>query len=148
MNDDTNFGKIREFFWPIHNHELKKFLPIGLMMLLILFNYTILRSSKDALVISAGGASVIPFLKGYIVLPASIIFVMIYAKLVDLFDREKIFYIVISFFLIFYAIFALVLYPNREILHPSNDLIRDLKSSYPVFKDFISIFATWSFSLY
>ena len=61
MNDDTNFGKIREFFWPIHNYEPKKFLPIGLMMLLILFNYTILRSSKDALVISAGGASVILF---------------------------------------------------------------------------------------
>ena len=65
------FSKLREFFWPIYNDELKKFLPMCFMMFFILFNYTILRGSKDALVVSAGGASVLPFLKG-IILPLGI----------------------------------------------------------------------------
>ena len=40
------FSKIRAFFWPIHGYELKKFLPMGLMMFCALFNYTIVRNAK------------------------------------------------------------------------------------------------------
>lgn len=142
------FGKIRSFLWPIHGYELRKFLPMGFMMFFILFNYTILRNSKDALVVSAGGASVIPFLKGYIVFPASILFVLIYSKLVDTLKKEHVFYSVVSFFLIFYTLFAAVIYPNKEILHPSPEMIAGLKESFPALVHFISIFETWSFSLY
>ena len=45
--------------------ELKKVLPLGLMFFFILFNYTILRDTKDVLVVTApgSGAEIIPFLK-------------------------------------------------------------------------------------
>lgn len=44
---------------------IKKLLPLGLMLFCILFNYTILRDTKDVLVVTApnSGAEIIPFLK-------------------------------------------------------------------------------------
>ena len=58
------FGKVRSILWPIHSYELKKVIPMVLLFFFILFNYTILRDTKDALVVTApgGGAEVIPFL--------------------------------------------------------------------------------------
>ena len=42
---------------------LKKIVPLGLMFFCILFNYTILRDTKDVLVVTAKGSSaeIIPF---------------------------------------------------------------------------------------
>ena len=44
--------------------RLKKILPLGAVLFFILFNYTILRDTKDVLVVTApgGGAEMIPFL--------------------------------------------------------------------------------------
>ncbi|KAF4366771.1 hypothetical protein G4B88_022064, partial [Cannabis sativa] len=44
---------------------LKKIIPLGLMFFCILFNYTILRDTKDVLVVTAKGSSaeIIPFLR-------------------------------------------------------------------------------------
>ena len=44
---------------------LKKIIPLSLMLFCILFNYTILRDTKDVLVVTApnSGAEIIPFLK-------------------------------------------------------------------------------------
>jgi len=44
---------------------IKKIIPLGLMFFCILFNYTILRDTKDVLVVTAKGSSaeIIPFLK-------------------------------------------------------------------------------------
>jgi ATP:ADP antiporter, AAA family len=52
----------------------------GLMFFCILFNYTILRDTKDVLMITAhkSGAEVIPFIKTYCNLPAAIVSVVIY----------------------------------------------------------------------
>ena len=49
------FGKVRSILWPIHSYELKKLVPMVLLFFLILFNYTILRDTKDALVVTAPG---------------------------------------------------------------------------------------------
>lgn len=50
--------------WPSPK-TLKKLLPLGSMLFCILFNYTILRDTKDVLVVTApnSGAEIIPFLK-------------------------------------------------------------------------------------
>ena len=79
----AEFGKWRSFFWPVHNFELKKLLPMFFLFFFINFNYTILRDTKDALIVTApgSGAEAIPFLKVWGVLPAAILFMLIYAKL-------------------------------------------------------------------
>ena len=53
--------------------ERKKLVPLASMFFFILFNYTILRDTKDVLMITAkkSGAEVIPFIKTYVNLPVS-----------------------------------------------------------------------------
>ncbi|HFL8824225.1 MAG TPA: Npt1/Npt2 family nucleotide transporter [Candidatus Azoamicus sp. OHIO1] len=152
MSDNTinqpEFSRWRKLLWPIHNYELKKFLPLGLIMFSILFNYTLLRDTKDTLVVNAAGAGVIPFLKFYCVTPAAIAFVIIYAKLCNILEREKVFYAVVTPFLIFFAAFAFIIYPNFDALHPSQNTINQLNANYPTFSGFISIAGFWSYSLF
>ena len=77
------FGKVRSFLWPIHNFELKKLIPMILLFFFILFNYTILRDTKDSLIVTApgSGAEAIPFLKVWGVLPSAVLF-MIFSTVV------------------------------------------------------------------
>src|SRR5271156_675041 len=106
------FGKWRSFFWPVHSFELKKLLPMFFLFFFISFNYTILRDTKDTLIMTApgSGAEAIPFLKVWGVLPFAIIFTIIYAKLSNVLSKQKLFMSVLAFFLVFFALFALVLY--------------------------------------
>lgn len=155
MSSNTNqaavepeFGPIRKMLWPIHNYELKKFLPLGLIMFCILFNYTLLRDTKDTLVVNASGASAITFLKLYCVTPCAILFVIFYAKLTNMMKRENVFYTVVTPFLIFFGLFGFVLYPNLEALHPSQEMLASITASYPRLSGFVDIFAYWSYSLF
>lgn len=139
----------RALLWPIHNHELKKFLPLAFIMFCILFNYTLLRDTKDTIVVnSPAGAAAISFLKLYCVTPAAILFVIFYAKLTNILSRENVFYAVVMPFLIFFGAFAFVIYPNLEALHPNPESIAALKASYPALTGFIDIYAYWAFSLF
>jgi AAA family ATP:ADP antiporter len=115
------FGKWRSFFWPVHGFELKKLLPMFFLFFFINFNYTILRDTKDALIVTApgSGAEAIPFLKVWGVLPAAIIFMLIYSKLSNIMSKPKLFYTNIAAFIAFFGLFALVLYPYRDALHPT-----------------------------
>ncbi len=116
---DLEFTGMRKIFWPIHGHELKKFLPMVLMMFAFLFNYTIMRDTKDTLIVNAAGAEAIPFLKFWGTLPMSILFVIIYAKLSNILKPEKLFYTIIAPFFIFFACFGFLIYPNIELLCPT-----------------------------
>ena len=120
MTSDTSFNKLRGFFWPIHRHECKKLLPMMLMLFLICFNHSVLRNVKDAVVITAkaSGAEVIPFIKVWVLLPMAVLFTLIFTKLSNRFSQEKVFYIVITFYLSFFAIFTFLFYPLRDWLHP------------------------------
>jgi len=138
-------SKIKEAVWPIHRHELKLFAPMALMMFCILFNFSALRSVKDALVIPALGAEVISFLKLWIVLPAALIFTLLYVKLSNVFSAERVFYIVVSSFLVIFWIFTYIIYPNQELSHPSPELIARLIQEFPNFKWFIKIASKWGY---
>lgn len=118
------------------------------MMFFVLFNYTVLRNTKDALVVTSVGPEVIPFLKGIVIMPIAILFVTLYAKLSNVLKRESLFYGGIWFFLIFFLIFALLLYPNRDVLHPSPETIHHLKTTFPNFQHFFSILEVWTLSLF
>ena len=138
-------SKIKEALWPIARSELKLFMPMALMMFCILLNFSALRSVKDALVIPALGAEVISFLKLWVVLPSALIFTLVYVKLSNVFSAEKVFYIVVSSFLVIFWIFTYVIYPNQDIYHPSSELIATLIHQFPNFKWFIKIASKWGY---
>lgn len=131
--------------------EAKKILPLGLMFFCILFNYTILRDTKDVLVVTApkSGAEIIPFIKTYVNLPAAIGFTAVYSKLCDrLEDPEKVFYTCTIPFLIFFAAFSWVIFPNAHILHP-HGTIDALAAKLPAgFGAPLSIIRNWSYAMF
>jgi len=147
-NKAEEFGPIRKLIWPIYNYELKKFLPLGFIMFCILFNYTLLRDTKDTLIVNSAGAGAITFLKLYCVTPMAILFVVMYAKLSNVLSRENVFYVVVTPFLIFFGAFAFIIYPNLELLHPSKAWIEQAIASYPTLSGFINIIGYWSYSLF
>lgn len=142
------FGKWRSFFWPVHAFELKKLLPMFFMFFFISFNYTILRDTKDTLVVTSSGAETIPFLKVWGVVPAAVIFMVIYAKLSNILSKENLFYTTIVPFLIFFGVFAFILYPNRDALHP-NASADYLQSILPLgLNGLVSVYRNWTYSLF
>lgn len=141
------FAKFKEIIWPIEREEIKLFLPMALMMLCILFNFGALRSVKDSLVVPSIGAEVISFLKLWLVLPSSIIFTLIYVKLSNKYNFEKVFYLVISIFLVFFLIFTFIIYPNQHFYHPKAETISAYSLLYPNLQWFIKIIGKWSYAL-
>ena len=145
--------------WPIENHEFKKFFPIAFMMVCVLFNYNVLRSIKDGLVVTHIGAEAISFIKLYMTLPFAIIFTIIYAKMTNVITQKQIFYTCSTFFLVFFMIFAFILYPNQDFFHPDAAYIETLtEQSFSVFglydlhmshfKWFLRVFSKWTFGLF
>jgi AAA family ATP:ADP antiporter len=151
-NSDVQFGTLRSFLWPIHSYELKKFLPMMLMLIFICFNYSILRNLKDSIVITTSGAEIIPFIKMWVLLPMAIAMTVLFASLSNRYSQEKVFYIMISIFLVFFALFAFVLYPLRDLFHP-HDLTNRLGAYLPpnvvgMCKWFIALFENWVLTLF
>mmetsp|Transcript_2840 Transcript_2840/g.3818 ORF Transcript_2840/g.3818 Transcript_2840/m.3818 type:complete len:587 (+) Transcript_2840:123-1883(+) len=142
------FGRIGSIVPPAN--ERQKLVPLALMFFCILFNYTILRDTKDVLMITApkSGAEVIPFIKTYVNLPAAIGFTGIYAKMTDNMELKNVFYACVIPFLIFFASFALIIYPNRVMLHP-HVLVDALAARLPVnFGAPLAIIRNWSFAVF
>jgi len=152
-NQPSTLSKVFDFLWnlfPVYKQELKKFIPMGLMMLFILFNYTVLRNAKDALVTTGNGSSaaVIPYLKTYGTLPAAMLFVVFYTAISNRLSREKIFYLCITVFLGFFALFGFVIYPNTHLFHPDIEKITQLQDSLPYLKWFVAMWGNWSYCLF
>ena len=143
------FSKWRAFFWPVHAFELKKIIPMLLMFFFISFNYTILRDTKDTLLVtSSAGAEAIPFIKVYGVVPAAILFTLIYAKLSNVLSRERLFYVTIAPFIVFFGLFSLVIYPNMSALQP-NAFADSLKTMLPAGANgFVECIRNWPFGLF
>ncbi|GLJ21512.1 hypothetical protein SUGI_0397790 [Cryptomeria japonica] len=129
---------------------LKKVIPLGLMFFCILFNYTILRDTKDVLVVTAKGSSaeIIPFLKTWVNLPMAIGFMIIYTKLSNILSKEALFYSCILPFIAFFGAFGFILYPLNEYLHPTvlaDKLLQILGSR---FLGPLAILRIWTFCLF
>jgi AAA family ATP:ADP antiporter len=135
--------ELRKTFWPIESHEIKKFLPLTLMMFFILFNYSMLRSIKDGFVVTDIGPEAIGFLKIYVVLPMAIVAMVVYAKICNVMSQQAVFYTVSGAFAIYFAFFTFVLYPNPTLWRPSAEAIENLAAALPNFKWFIRIAGNW-----
>lgn len=150
MSQDVKkeFGKWRAFFWPVHGFELKKILPMFLMFFCISFNYTILRDTKDTLIVTTAGAEAIPFLKVWGVVPGAIIFTLIYAKMSNILSKEHLFYATIIPFILFFGVFTILFYPNREVLQPTA-FANWLQASLPVgMLGLVEAIRHWTYSLF
>ena len=136
-------GSLKSALFPIDGWEMPKFFSMSFMMFMIIYIYTTVRDTKDTLVVSACGAESITFLKVYGVLPAATMFMVLYSKLSSIFSKDQLFYVTAMPFFIFYAAFAFVLYPNRDIIHVPvpDDMDERLKYS-------MSLFYNWSYSLF
>jgi AAA family ATP:ADP antiporter len=130
------------------NKTIKKLVPLGMMFFCILFNYTILRDTKDVLVVTSAGAEIIPFLKTYVQLPGAILFTILYSIMSNKMSQAQVFYAVLVPFLAFFASFAGIIYPNRAFLHPhaAADALQALLPAF--FTPLVSIFRNWTFSLF
>ncbi|MEM7589345.1 MAG: Npt1/Npt2 family nucleotide transporter [Myxococcota bacterium] len=115
----TSDRPIRTVFWPIYGAEHRAFLPLTLIIFLTLFNYTIVRSIKDACIITNSGVETLTFIKFWLTVPALFAFFVFYTKAVNYVKKTTLFYGIVSGFLLFFLLFAWVLYPHRELLHPT-----------------------------
>ena len=118
---EGEFSKWRLRLWPIHRNEAKKFFPLWLMKCAMSFVFTILHATKDTVIVTSvgGGVESIPVLKGGFVLVFSFIFILVYSKLSNHLSRTNLFYATFIPFIIFFALYGFVLYPNRELLTPT-----------------------------
>ena len=140
--------KVRDFLWPVHGIEHLKFIPLTLMVSCILFNFTVLRTMKDTLVVTTCGSELITFLKVWAVLPSAVLFFLIFTKLSNMFSKSTVFYSIISFFIGFFILFAAVLYPYQEYFHPlqtADAIIAQLPAGLA---NIVNMFKYWSFSLF
>ncbi|MDE3045095.1 MAG: NTP/NDP exchange transporter [Verrucomicrobiota bacterium] len=148
--DKEEFKGWRSFFWPVYRSEWKKFFPMLGMFFLIAFNYNLLRTFKDSMVVTApnSGAETIPFIKVWAIIPCAILLTYVFTRLANRFSREKVFYIMMFIFLSFFFLFTFVLYPLRDYLHP-HEFADRLQALLPSgFKGLIAIFRNWTFTLF
>jgi len=148
--DSAEFGPWRSFFWPISRWEVKKFVPLLILYALVCLIYNLLKTAKDALVVTASesGAVAIPFIKIWGIFPMALVVTFLLSRLFNRISLEKLFYIMVGGFLFFFLIFATVLYPLRDVIHP-NKVADQLQLLLPHgFQGLISIFRNWSYTLF
>lgn len=146
--DAVEFSGWRAYFWPVHRYELKKLLPLLLILFLISFDYNVLRTLKDTLVVTAkkSGAEVIPFIKVWVMFPGSIFMTWLFTRLSNRLSREAVFYVMVGLFIGYFAAFAAFLYPHREELHP-HAFADSLQAVLPLgLKGFIAMIRNWTFT--
>ncbi len=150
MSSTAGFSRMRAYLWPIYRHELKKFVPLLLIFFLVGFNYSLLRATKDALVVTApsSGAEALPFLKVWAIVPMALLFTFLFTRVSNRLAREKIFYVMMSIFIVFFLLFMLVLYPFQDTLHPHSFCDKIQQMLPQGFQGFIAMFRNWTFTLF
>lgn len=142
------FSRWRAALWPVQRYELTKLLPMLLIFFLIFFGYNVLRILKDTLVINAksSGPEAIPFIKVWVMFPSAILMTFLFTRLTNRYNRELVFYAMLSIFLVYFVLFATVLYPLRDALHP-HDAADAMQMILPAgFKGLIAMFRNWTFT--
>lgn len=148
-NTETTFlEKLRLKIFPIYGKEIARFFPMAIMIFCILFNYTILRNIKDVLIATSCGAEAFSYLKLGAVAPISIFFVILFTKLSNIFSIEKIFYSITIIFIIFFILFACIIYPNKELLHTNPHSIIMLSKNFKSLRYIFFIYGVWTYSLF
>lgn len=126
---------------PIEPGEWRLFLLMLATATSINVIFGMLRSSKEALVVTAcaRGAEIVPYLFCWGVLPASLLMTWGLARAMRRLPLAPLFLTVTWFFLLFFLLFALLLYPNVDSLHATG-------LAWPLGLGLVC--QQWAFSLY
>lgn len=142
-------GKWRKRLLPVYADEMKQFIAMSIILFCILFSYTIVRTLKDSLLINAPHVDtkmVISMAKLFIVTPASLLFVVLYAKMSNLLSKERLFYTTLAPFVIFFFAYAFIIYPIHEHLHASPETVALWSEGF--FGTMSPLVGYWSFTLF
>ena len=138
------------YIFPIKRKETKSFTIIFLLYFCLAFIYNVLRPIKITLVtsVSQAGAEIIPFLKIWGIVPGAFLFTYLVTKFSQYMNREKLFYVVMSIFLTYYFLFAVVLFPYNDLL--ALDSLADYLSLHlPIgYRGLICMVQYWHVSLF
>ncbi len=115
------FTRIVRYFYPdIKDHELRKFVLLALTFFLIIGTYWLLRLLKNTIFLKVAFPEALGWLphQGRLFQPTAkfwspfvvLVAVLIYSKLVDIFKKHQLFYIICSFYAIVFAAVAGVLF--------------------------------------
>lgn len=128
----------------------KEAIYLAAVSFLLAFNYFILRSIKETLLITSpdAGAEVIPFVKMWLLFPATLVFLGLFTWLAAKKSLRFAVSFMITFFLASYALFAFVLYPFREALH-LNALANAMQAFLPEgWMALAAVVRYWSYSFF
>eukprot|EP00210_Caulerpa_lentillifera_P004625 g4411.t1 len=124
--------------------------PMCSLFFFMAFINTIINGLALSMVVTAsgGGAFVIPYLNVYAVLPASVLFTVVYAYAAHHISRDQLFNIVIVSFGLILCLFCFVIYPNHQFLH-LNALADSLTRILPTgLQGGIGMIRNWTFTLF
>ncbi len=133
--------------FPILKREFKKLVPLGLIFFFISYNHCLLRGIKDILILTDGEVSTIYYLKLFGVAPTLILFAAFYGNLSVKLSRNNRFYIVISYFALFYFLFFVGILPNEKTLKLES-LCNYLTDKFPQLSILWSIIKNWHTSIF
>lgn len=114
------------------------------------FIYYLLKPVKDALIVTApdAGAEAIPFVKAWLLFPLSIGLAALFIRMTQSYSLTAIFHFFVASFLLFFVIFAFILYPWRESLQLTR-FADELQTYLPAgWKGFCALFRYWTYCLY
>jgi len=131
--------------FPVHKSELPKFIYTSLMLMFTIYVYSIVRNTKDTLLLSHLGAELISTTKLWSVFPSAVIFMLVYTKLANSLTRTAIYNYLIWFFVGFFVIFDVLLYPNLNHLLLNVD---GLVVKMPYMKYLLEMIAGWPVVLF
>ncbi len=138
----------RALWGDLTREEFKKFVLLSITLLFIVGTYWLLRPLKDALFMGIVGKTYLPYAK-----IGSVIFliplILLYSKLVDIFEKHNLIYLItICYGMFFIAIAFLLMHPTIGIANTMPHKYRILGwTIYLGIESFISIIVTlfWSF---
>ena len=99
---------LRKLWGDLHGEELKKYLLLAVTFLFLIGVYWLLRSVKDSILASTVGIKYQPIAK-IISLFTLVPLILMYSKLVDMFPKHKLFYIIGGFYLVIFILIGYAL---------------------------------------
>jgi len=146
------------FFWPVKKEELRKFVPLSLILFFTIFCYNTLKAIKDSLIVPSIGAEALSFIKFYFVVPSAILVVVLYINLSNRIRFNQIYLYISTFYIAYFLLFAFVFYPYQAYFHPDHEYIKSLISKEVSvlsiniklvhFKWFILLYGKWLYVIF